>query len=362
VGVVFPWEGTTLSASYVYSYKWYDKAFPGGTGHSDQTHIFNMALDHAFNERYNLNLRDSFVIGQEPDVLRTGDAFTTFQRISGNNIRNDAAINFRGQVTPLVGFEVGYGNAFFDYDDEGGDVGDPSFSGLLDRIENRIHLDSRWNILPETVGVAGYQFRQANYTGDERIGATANPALPIVRSDNRNFREHYFYLGVEQVFSPQLTASVRFGARYIDFYNDPTGNGNGWGPYATANVRWNYTADSYVELGLSHDMNSTDVIGDGTATSFTASQESTSLYGSIHHKITPKLTGSLIGQFQNSSFNGGNLDGDGERYYLVGLNFAYQFTPHFSAEAGYNYDNLESDAAGRSFDRNRVYIGVTGSY
>jgi hypothetical protein len=28
---------------------------------------------------------------------------------------------------------------------------------------------------------------------------------------------------------------------------------------------------------------------------------------------------------------------------------------------GYNYDNLDSDI-GRSFDRNRVYFGVTATY
>ena len=134
-----------------------------------------------------------------------------------------------------------------------------------------------------------------------------------------------------------------------------------------ANVRWTYHPDSYVELGLSHDRNATDVVGAGTTDlnatrSFTASQESTSVYGSINHRFTPKLRGSVIGQFQHSEFNGGTLNGEADNYYLVGLNFSYQFTPHFSAEFGYNYDNLDSDVPGRTFDRNRVYIGVTGSY
>ena len=362
IGIVLPFEGTTVTGSYVYSYKWYDRPLGGGSGHSDHTHILNGTVDHAFNERYNLSARDSFVVGQEPDVLRTGNAFTSFQHISGNNFRNDGAISFRGQITPLIGGEVGYGNAFFDYEDSDGDAVAPSFSGLLDRMEHKIHLDSRWTILPETIGIAGYQFRLANYTGNEEIGVTSDPRLPTVFSRNRDFREHYFYIGVDQVFNPQLKASVRFGGRYIDYYNDPTGNGNGWGPYAMANVQWTYNPDSYVELGLSHDLNATDVIGGGTTSSFTASKESTSIYGSINHRITPKLRASLIGQFQNSEFNGGRFGGSSEQYFLAGLNLTYKFTPHFSGEVGYNYDNLESDVVGRSFDRNRVYIGVTGSY
>ena len=59
--------------------------------------------------------------------------------------------------------------------------------------------------------------------------------------------------------------------------------------------------------------------------------------------------------------NGGQFNNQSERYYLVGLNLAYHFNPHFSAEMGYNYDKLDSDA-GRTFDRNRVYMGVTASY
>ena len=35
-----------------------------------------------------------------------------------------------------------------------------------------------------------------------------------------------------------------------------------------------------------------------------------------------------------------------DNYYLVGLNLQYRFTPNFSAEVGYNYDNLDSEHAG----------------
>ena len=56
---------------------------------------------------------------------------------------------------------------------------------------------------------------------------------------------------------------------------------------------------------------------------------------------------------------------DPTTFYLVGLNLQYRFTPNFSAEVGYNYDKLDSGVnviyAG-SYDRNRVYFGVTGSY
>jgi hypothetical protein len=378
------WQQTQLSLGYVYSFKFYDHKPVDSSTKYDQQHLFNIAVDHAFTERYRLGVRDSFAIGQEPDVLRTDNAFTTFQRISGDNIRNFGSIVFNAELTRLFGLEVGYANAFYDYAQSGAQFDDngvviPSNSGLLDRVENAIHIDTRWMICPETVGIFGYQFRDVSYTADEEIGQELiqGGVLHFIKSNERNFREHSFYGGAEQTFSPNLSGAIRVGASYIEYYNHVPDSQNDWGPYALASLRYVYAPQSHVEVGMSQGFNATDVVGvrnvDGTnvtATSFTQSAESTVAYASVNHQITPRLRASLIGQFQYSSFNGGfhNTDdalksnADAERYYLLGLNLVYQFTPHFSGEVGYNYDKLDSDIDGRTFDRNRVYIGVTGSY
>ncbi len=368
------WQQTQLTLGYVYSFKYYDHQPAGSSTKYDQQHLFNVALDHAFTERYKLGVRDAFAIGQEPDVLRTDNAFTTFQRISGDNIRNYGSIVFDAQLTRLLGLEIGYDNSFFDYAQSGVQFDDAgnvlaSNSGLLDRIENGIHLDSRWMICPETVGLFGYKFRNVSYTADEQIGFVVVNGGPVpITSSQRNFREHSMYVGAEQTFSPNLTGAVRAGGSYVDYYNEIPESSTGWGPYAMANLRYTYAPQSTVEVGLSQDFNATDVVGlrnsspDTTSTSFTTSQQATVVYGSVNHQITARLKGSLLGQFQYSSFDGGGLNTESERYYLLGLNLNYQFTPHFSSEIGYNYDKLDSDVPSRSFNRNRVYIGVTGSY
>ena len=79
------------------------------------THSFNAALDHSFNELYQASVRDSFVIGQEPDFLRAGNTYSTFQRLPGNNIRNYGCAVLDGQLTPLLGFEIGYANSYYNY-------------------------------------------------------------------------------------------------------------------------------------------------------------------------------------------------------------------------------------------------------
>ena len=211
----------------------------GNTDKWDFTHTFNAELQKAFNERYSMRVNDSFVIGQEPDVIRAGNSFSTFHG-SGDNMRNYGAINFDGQLTRLLGFEAGYANSYYNYSAHGADFSTdpilPSSSGLLDRLENVFHLDSRWTVQPETIGIVGAQYRDVNYTGDEEISVDPTGRTDFLKSDARNFREYYGYVGADHSFNPQLTTSLRLGGRYTDFYNDPSGAGTGWGPYVNLSL------------------------------------------------------------------------------------------------------------------------------
>ena len=353
-------EGTRFGASYQYVFKYYDTKPPGNSDHYDQTHNFDISLSHTFSPRYNIAVQDSFVIGQEPDVLRAGNAFATFQRVSGNNIRNYGSIDFNAQLSPVFGLAAGYGNTLFNYADDNGTIDNPSQAGLLNRIENAIHIDGRWTLQPQTVGVLGYMFRNQDYTGGEEIGVLEDGS--IIVSDDRNSISHYLYVGADHTFLPTLVGSMRVGARFIEYPNESEGVGNQVAPYVNMSLSYTYAPQSYLSAGFSYDMNSTDafsVSGD----SFTQNEESAVFFASVNHRITPKLFGSLLFTFQDSTFNGGSLNNETEQYYLIGLNLKYHFTPHFSAEAGYNYDLVtDKDNPQRAYDRNRVYIGVTAAY
>ena len=107
----------------------------------------------------------------------------------------------------------------------------------------------------------------------------------------------------------------------------------------------------------------TDVVGLYNNGTFTLDAESAVFFLAVNHRFDPRLFGSLIGQFQDSTYNQGQFNNNSEQYYLLGLDLEYKFNPYFSAHIGYNYDALVSDSSlNRSYDRNRVYIGVTGSY
>jgi hypothetical protein len=364
---LFPMEQTSLSFGYVYSYKWYEHDFVNSNSHTSQSQDLHAALTHAFSERYSISIKDSYVIGQEPDFLRSGNSFTSFQYYSGNNTRNYGAIDFSAQLTPKFGLELGYANTLLGYADDDGSTSPTlitSNAGLLNSLDNVVHLDGRYQLQPQTVGIIGAQYRETLYTADQVIGYYYDGVTPVM-SSSRNARSYYGYLGVDHNFRPDLTGSIRAGGRYTDYYN-ALASQNQASPYAMASLRYTYLPESSIQFGGSFDYLPSS-IGPGQVTAdnqITTSAQAGTVFLAISHRILPKLYGGLQAQYQNTSFYGGQYNNQGENFYLVGLNLRYQFTPNFSSEIGYNYDNLQSNVpqVQASYDRNRVYIGVTGSY
>ena len=289
--VGFAWQNdqTAIKAGYVYTLRYYEKKPYNNANNYDQNHDFNMALGHAFSERYRVDVTDSFVVGQEPDLLRHGYALQEPQRVSGDNIRNYGVINFNAQFTPLFGLEAGYANAYYDYHDKtpftnafvtaGNDIV-ASRSGTLDRSEHTFHLDGRFQMQPQTVGIVGYQFAMASYLGDEIISEDVVNGT-LVYSKSRNYRAHYGYVGADHNFRPDFSGSIRVGARGTDYYNADESD---LSPYVNASLQYNYAAESSATIGFSYDRNATDVttVLGGTSTSatkLTLDAESAVLYG-----------------------------------------------------------------------------------
>lgn len=367
-----PAEQTTASLVYTYCYRWYDHRPAGNTGNDDQTHTIAATVSHNFSERTSVMAADSFVIGQEPDVLAVGYAgFDSSQRISGNNIRNYGTVTVNHQITREWGVEVGYVNSFFDYEDQKSDhPGNTNYvsqSGVLDRIEHAIHTDLRWLCDPNTTYLVGYQFGLGSYIGDEVIGHLADGSA--VMSDDKDYYSHTMYVGVEHTFRPDFTGSLRGGVTYFDNYASPTEESS-WTPYAKANLRYIYAKDSFFEVGGSYDRSATDVNSIDEATgSITTSGETGIIYASVTQRLLPSLYGTLMGTFQNTTFDGGSFDGRTEQYYLFSASLEYRINRHISATASYHFDHVDShvplnntDFQTRSYDRNRVFLGAVFTY
>jgi hypothetical protein len=358
VSLNFPMEATLASLDYTYGLRYYAAR---DSGKEDQSHQVNAKLDHAFSDNYKVDVKDSFAVAQEPEILENTGVITLPLRADGSNFRNSAAIMFHGEFTRTLGAEVGYQNNVYDYEQEGVS----SYSALLDRMEHLATFNLRWRALQQTVAIFGYQYGVIDHNNSDGIfNGGAGNFHGMAGVDDPAFRDnrsHYFYVGADQNFTPTLNGSVRVGAQYTEYPNADRYTGIGapldksnWSPYADANVTWTYMAGSSLQVGIRNSHSQTDISS--------LDVEATSLYASLTHQITAKLTGNLLASFQNATFNQGVFNDRADDYFTIGANLAYQFNQYLAAEAGYNFDRLDSDINWRSYTRNRVYLGLRASY
>lgn len=367
VHVNLPLEQTFISLGYVYGFTWYEARDPRNY---DQSHEFNGKLRHQFSPKHDIAVDDSFIYTSEPTVAEAGfGAITVPTRLKTKSavLHNRGAIEDNIWLTQQIGLSLGYVNNWYDYEQEG----TGSRSALLDRLEHLFRIDGRYQINPKLVGLVGYMFGLNTYTGDEVIantrvvapGVTA-PLFPPLESEDRDSTSHYLYIGGDFDITSKLRASTRIGAQFSNFeQGDSTAN-----PYIDSSISYVYLPGSSVEGGVKHSRNATDVVAPDASGTPVTDQETTVFYAQVTHKITHSLTASLLGQLQLSEFNDGAWDGEGEDLFLIGINLEYRINRHFAVEAGYNFDTLSSDIEDsignelRSYDRNRFYIGLRGSY
>jgi hypothetical protein len=351
---------TDIGVSYIFGMYYY--ADRSGDKF-DYSHQANLWLDHAFDETLKLNISDTFVASQDPELNDGGAVY----RVNGNNIMNRGNVKLTKDWTRKFSTATYYNNTFVNYSDgpsNPDDGSNPSQAGLLNRMEQKVGNDFQWQFQPQTMGFIGYAYSWVRYLGDEYITTKdVTPGNPVkYSSGSRNIRSHYGYVGVEHVFSPNLSMVAKAGASLVDAYNDPQGSSESVAPYADISATYTYVPGSYVQAGFHQDVNSTSVASPGNNAGPTLYQETSVFYMDITHRFDAKWTGSVVSQYAFSRFEQGQYSGDPENTVNVGVNLAYQINRIFSAEAGYNFDELFSNVQSRGNTRNRVYLGLTASY
>src|SRR5205085_2116944 len=98
-------DQTTFGLSYLYTMRYYiDRA----DDHIDHSHQVNLKLSHSFNERFSADLKDSFVIAQEPAIIDPTLTTTLPARAEGDNMRNYGTIQFNSAIVENFSVSAGY--------------------------------------------------------------------------------------------------------------------------------------------------------------------------------------------------------------------------------------------------------------
>jgi hypothetical protein len=359
-----PLQQTELGMRYIYGLYYYQQREDLGQNPIDQSQQFDLWVDHAFTERWQARAQDSFVMGQEPELI--DPRLSVLTRTEGNNISNTGTLALDTAWTRLFSTALKYQNSFFDYQNSGTTINNvatqgASLAGLLNRIDQTVSLDFQWHVAPETMAFFGGSFEWINYTGDEPIAIDPITSA-IYYSSSRNSRSYYGYVGVQRSMLANLSFTAKGGVQYSDNYNDPSG-ATSLNPYADISLIYTYLPGCYAQVGFTQMQNATDQVSPNPYNgSIAMSTESSTVYASINHKLTSKLLGTVIGQWQHSVYNQGFYNNQAEDYYSLGVNLSYSFNQHFSVDAGYNFDDLTSQIPGYNYTRNRVYLGVSAAY
>ena len=357
-----PLQQTEIGLKYVYGLYYYQDRRDQGNDPYDQTHQVNLWLDHAFTQRVQGTVKDTLAIGQEPGLLNPGGGpAAELYRVNGNNIANTANVSLTTDWTREFSTVTSYNNSVYDYQNDNGTATDPSQAALLNRLDQSIGTDFQWMIDPETIALIGYKFQWVLYTAGEPINPPTFDHPSTYFSNDNNNRSHFIYVGGQHSFLPNLNLSAQAGAQITDYYNN-SDTPTFITPYVNITSSYTYAPGSFVQLGFLHEQNATSIATSGNTGNITQGQQSSVFSASLNHQLTAKLLGSLIGSIQSSRYYQGAYNNNNDYYYALGLNLNYAFNQHFSAEVGYNFDDLESNVSQNGYSRNRVYLGVTATY
>ncbi|MGH7980876.1 MAG: hypothetical protein ACREE6_15980, partial [Limisphaerales bacterium] len=327
IGLIMPLQQTELGLRYTYGLYYYQARENQGANPIDQTHQVDLWIDHAFTQRLEGKVQDTFVSQQDPELSSSPTALP--YRAEGNNIENVGTVTGHYEWSMPFSTDVGYQNTWWDYQEHGATVAGlesgqgATYAGLLNQDDHSIWVNLNYQYLPDLAFLVGYNFEYDDYTGDEPIGiALAGPLY----SDSRNAISHKVYVGVQYAMTANLSILANAGFEYSDDYNLPDfdhQNPNSYQPTANIAVTYTYLPGDYVQVGFTQSEASAPLAAvDPSSGSVTLYQESSVIYATVNYEITPKLVGSVVGHYEHSTFQSGGANGESQDWYSFGLNLA----------------------------------------
>ncbi len=321
-----PLDNTLLSARYTFGLTYFPDR---GEKETDSSHEFTGRLNHSFTTRFNVDLRDRVRYSQEPQILEGG---ARTQRTNSSYLSNLGSIQGNMQWTPKLGTSTSYSNDWLHYEEK-------ELELSSDRTVHTITHDFRYLLTPTiTVVVGGFAH------ADDYVHA------------NKDSNTIAGSFGADYSLTPQITVGARMGPSLTEF----EGGGDFLTPYGTLYGSWILGARSNVEASFTHSVSETDLGGyfqqETDTFSFSGKYQFTShIYGKAGGRLQ-------IGNFDQDQGTTGTTTSFSENVYGVDLTLGYRINQFLDLETGYGYTLVSSDSIAREYDRNRIWIGIRGTY
>jgi hypothetical protein len=325
----YPMENSTFDARYTFGLTYYNNHKGGNT--YDQDHDVVLRYNHAFSDRFNLDLRDDGGYHIDPSVL---DSIGSAQR-EGGYYDNIFTGEFTAQWTPLFGTVTSYSNNFITYENSA--IGD-----LQDSDENTISQDFRFAFWPTVTFAAGVIYDNISYLDSDR-----------------GFTNYTGNVGFDWQALPSLSLGFRVGGSVTEINQ---GGGASPSPYASANVNWQLGERSRLIASYVHAVTPNDTsVGEG--------QLSDRFTANFLYNITSNITTHFEGIYSHNDITQDFLAGAGtggtsytEDVTSFDTGVTYHYNQYLDFEAGYIFSMVSSGLNVYDYTRNQIYVGVRGTY
>lgn len=216
---------------------------------------------------------------------------------------------------------------------------DSKQGALEDRISNIASQQFNYKLSRTTALTAEYRYEKTNYTN-----YPGNRTSP-------DYTAHYLLVGVDQAWSPRLSASARAGVEFYD--SDRTED---TAPYVEASI--NYALSRLTGLRWYHQLGY-----DGSQLGDYNSRYSYRTGIVATHQFTEKLSGNAGVHYVYSDYKGGESKGPAkENEVNAGVGVNYKITKNLAVQANYSFTTISSDISFNEYDRHYTTVGLNASF
>ena len=218
---------------------------------------------------------------------------------------------------------------------------DHTYGQLEDRISHTFAQQFAYKVSRTTALTAEYRYEITNYTNFPGGKGLANP----------DYRSHYLLAGIDQAWSPTLTASARAGAQ---IYNSDRASKTA--PYfegalnyalsRKTGIRW------YNQLGF-----------DGSQLGEYDARYSFHTGITATHQVTESFSVNAGLNYVHSDYKGNSsIPSAKEDEFNASVGMSYKITRNLAVQASYNFTTISSDIAFNEFDRHYATVGLNATF
>jgi hypothetical protein len=325
----YPMENSTFDARYTFNFTYHNRHLPNQA--YDQDHDVVLRYNHAFSDRFNLDLRDDGGYHIDPSLLSSIGATGR----EGGYYSNIFTGEFTAQWTPLFGTVTSYSNNFVTY--ENSTIGDEQ-----DSEENTISQDFRFAFWPTVTFAAGLIYDDIEYLDSPR-----------------GFANYTANAGLDWQALPSLSFGFRVGGSITEINQ---GGSSSVSPYASANVNWQLGERSRLIGSYVHTVTPTDIF-------FAQGQESDRFTANFLYNITERITTHFEGIYSHNDIKEEFLTGAGtsnssstEDVLSFDTGVTYHYNQYLDLEGGYIFSDVSSQFNFENYTDNQIYLGIRGTY